>query len=199
MIETKGMICLKNIEEVRTKIMEGWQKAYSIIIPIIFIAIILILEAARKFSLIRICDDDRFTDMLTALITCMSIIISIFGFLIPSLISAKNDAMVKYFIENADMKVFVKKLKNIIILGLVGIFLTILLYLYKSFYEIFVHVLMLIWIGIVTSFACNAYRFISLIIELLLTEKHKIDSQKRSINALPENRVEKLNDKLPKL
>lgn len=199
MIETKGMICLKNVRELRSQIVEGWQKAYSIIIPITFIALILILEAARKFSLIKICDDDRFTDMLTALITCMSIIISIFGFLIPSLISAKNDAMVKYFIENADMQVFVKKLKNIIILGLVGIFLTILLYLYKSFYEIFVQILMLIWIGTVTSFACNAYRFISIIIELLLTEKHKIDREKKSANVLPKDRVEKLNDKLPKL
>ena len=109
---------MKKNKLTRERVKEYWQKVYSIFIPILFILIILILEYSKKFSLILICDNDRFTDMLTALITCMSIIISIFGFLIPSLISAKNDKMVKYFIENANMEVFVGKIKSIIDLGL---------------------------------------------------------------------------------
>ena len=51
------------------------------------------------FKMSEICGDDSFSDMLGSIITSMSIIISIFGFLMPSLISAKNDKMVKYFIE----------------------------------------------------------------------------------------------------
>lgn len=190
---------MKKNKLTRERVKEYWQKVYSIFIPILFILIILILEYSKKFSLILICDNDRFTDMLTALITCMSIIISIFGFLIPSLISAKNDKMVKYFIENANMEVFVGKIKSIIVLGLTGILLTILLYLEKSFYTTFVEILLLIWIGIVISFACNSYRFISIIVSLLLTEKQDSDKGKKCINDMSKDRVEELNKKIPKL
>ena len=90
-----------------------WYSHYALIIPMTIISILLFAEVKQKIQILQICKNSLFSDMLTALITCMSIIISIFGFLIPSLISAKNDTMVKYFIENANMDVFVGKIKSV--------------------------------------------------------------------------------------
>ncbi len=172
-----------------------WLKYYGLFIPIGFVLTLLIFHILKKISITIICANDLFSDMLTALITCMSIIISIFGFLIPSLISAKNDKMVKYFIENADMNVFVKKIKSVIFSGLSGILLSVLLYLNANFSVLFLQILLFLWIGIIINFACNSYRFISIIISLLLTEKEDSE-EKRCANKISEEDEEELNAKI---
>lgn len=172
-----------------------WYQNYGVIIPVAVILCLITIKVRYKFNLTLICKNNLFSDMLTALITCMSIIISIFGFLIPSLISAKNDKMVKYFIENADMNLFVRKIKSVIFSGLTGILLSVLLYLNADFNIFVLQILLYLWIGIILNFACNSYRFISLIISLLLTEKEAFKG-KKCANEFSEEEDEALNAKI---
>lgn len=182
-----------NIKRIRA----FWYSAYAVIIPVILSMVLLAADIKQKINIMRICDNEMFSDMLTAVITCMSIIISIFGFLIPSLISAKNDTMVRYFIENADMEAFVGKIKSVVLSGFFGILLSVLLYLSSDLSYYILKTLIFSWIAVTFNFACNAYRFIGIIISLLLTEKK--NNEKVCINELPEKKVEQINNKIPRL
>ncbi len=182
----------------KEKLVDNWYRWYSTIIPCFAVVLLFVLEYKKIISMKLIGDNELFSDMLTGLLTCISIIISIFGFLIPSLISAKNDRVVKYFIENADMSLFVGKIKSVIKSGLVGILLTLLLYLYKEYYSWLLTGLLYLWVWVVFNFACNAYRFISIIIGLLLATK-KENPQKECANEMNCKEVDALNDLIPSI
>ncbi len=176
-------------------ITDKWKKSYAWLIPCILLLVVLITNCITKFRMSEICGDESFSDMLGSIITSMSIIISIFGFLMPSLISAKNDKMVKYFIENADMNEFTKKIKAVIRSGMVGIALSIVLYVNKKIFPIVQSILLYSLLVIGTNFACSSYRFISIIISLLLKEKRDL-SDKKCLNEMPEEKIQQLDSKI---
>lgn len=176
-------------------ITDKWKKSYAWLIPFILLLVVLIANCITKFRMSEICGDESFSDMLGSIITSMSIIISIFGFLMPSLISAKNDKMVKYFIENADMNEFTKKIKAVIRSGMVGIALSIVLYVNKKIFPIIQSILLYSLLVIGTNFACSSYRFISIIISLLLKEKKDL-SDKKCLNEMPEEKIQQLDSKI---
>lgn len=179
----------------KEKISNVWNKNYSIIIPCFSIVFLVMINYSQNFSIIEICKNSEFKDMLTAVITSMSIIIGIFGFLMPSLISAKEETMVKYFIENADMNLFIKKIKGVVKGGIAGILLSIILYLNDNLVPEVLKILLYIWIGVGLNFVCNSYRFISIIISLLLSKKIE-DSTKKCINDISDDKIQELNSNL---
>ena len=185
---------MKKPSEVKTL----WNEYYSVLIPAGLVAGLFLADKGQMIDIMLICESGLFGEMLASVITFMSIIISIFGFLIPSLISAKNDVMVKYFIEHANMPVFVGKIKSVVLSGLLGIFLSVLLYLHNNLGSIFLKVLLFSWIGVALNFACNSYRFISIIISLLLMEK-KDDGEKKCANTASEEKIKNINSKIPRL
>ena len=105
--------------------------------------------------------------------------------------------MVKYFIENANMDVFVGKIKSVVLSGLSGILLSVLLYLSEDFGQEVLKIVIFLWIGIIFNFACNSYRFISIIISLLLSEKKKVN-EKVCANEISEESVKEINENLPR-
>ena len=89
-----------------SKVVWIWYSNYQWIIPMIVTA--LITGGAYGLS-VKPWSGEAYSDMLTALITVQSIIISVFGILIPSLVSVKDEkGLVDYFYENADVEDFVK-------------------------------------------------------------------------------------------
>ena len=173
----------KEIIAKKENIVHIWDQNYSTLVPCFSIIFLAMINYIHQFNIIDICKNSSFDDMLTAIITSMSIVISIFGFLLPSLISAKEEKMVKYFLENADMRFFVKKIKGVIKSGIIGILLSIILYLYNDLLSQVLKVLLYIWIGVGLNFVCNSYRFISIII---------------SLNTMSNDKVQELNSKLNK-
>ena len=171
-----------------------WHKTYLYLIPILSLVGVMGVNYITGFKMSEICGDDSFSDMLGSIITSMSIIISIFGFLMPSLISAKNDKMVKYFIENADMNEFIKKIKAVIRSGMIGILISIILYVNKNLFPIIQSLLLVIGL----NFACSAYRFISIIISLLLKEKKDLNAE-QCPNEMSKEQVTLLNEKIEKI
>ena len=180
----------------REAILDFWEKTYSLLIPILSIITIALINCWQDFHITSLCGNAQFGNMLTALISSISIVISVFGFLIPSLVSAKNEKMVKYFMENANMNLFVKKVSGIVRSGLIGIGLSMLLFLNENLLQPVLTAIIYIWIGVILNFACNSYRFIGIIIALLMVENK--DKQKRRINPLSNERVGRLNSKLKK-
>ena len=69
------------------------------------------------------------------------------------------------------MKLFAAKLKNIVAVGLVDIFITCILLLTDIMPPIVLNIMLIIWLWLLFFFMCSSYRFISLMISLLLTEK----------------------------
>jgi len=177
---------------------ELWNKLYTWLIPFFVVIILMILNHLSDFSMVLICEDDNFADMLSAIITSMSIIISIFGFLMPSLVSVKNEKMVKYFIENADMDDFVAKIKSVIRSGMIGILLSIVLYVNAYLILPVRTFLLYAWIGINANFVCCSYRFIGIIISLLLKEKKDIRDM-NCPNEMTKEEANTLNSKLRKI
>lgn len=116
----------------------------------------------------------NFEAMLESLVVFMSIILSVFGFLIPSFLSSKGESKaLKYFIKYADMRLFAVKLKNIVAIGLINTFFTCTLFLKDIFSDITTNIIICIWLWLLLFFMCNSYRFISLMINLLLAEKEE--------------------------
>lgn len=123
-------------------------------------------------------DSENFGSMLEVLVTFMSIILSVFGFLIPSFIGSKGESTaIKYFMKYANMKVFAINLKNIVAIGLIDTFLTCILFLRDIFSCAITNSIICIWLWCLLFFLCNSYRFISIIINLLLTEKQEFTQE----------------------
>ena len=174
-----------------------WKKSYSLIIPSVVVIVVICVNCKYDFAISEICGNESFSDMLGAIITSISIMISIFGFLIPSLISAKNDKMVKYFIENADMDEFIKKVKAVIRSGIIEVLFSIILYINESLLLLVRTILLYSWLAIGINFVCSFYRFISVIINLLLKEKND-NNLNKCPNLMSDEREESLKSKLPK-
>lgn len=155
-----------------------WSQIYSNILPFMFIilyAAYLIINMYLKLNLPLIQDSQYFTTMLESLNVFMSVILSVFGFLIPSFLSSKGESKaVKYFIKHADIKVFTAKLKNIVSIGLIDTFFTCTLFLKDIFSNTTINIIVCIWLWFLFFFMCNSYRFISIMINLLLAEKEEL-------------------------
>lgn len=178
-------------------IIQMWRNIYSVIIPFIVIIAILLIDKCTKFNLIDICRNGNFNDMLQSLITFLSIVIGIFGFLIPALVSVKNDQFVQYFFDKADVDNFVNQIKLLVFTGLFSILLSVILFMFQNINAAVLIIFMYIWIGIIAFFICSAYRFISIILKLLCGTKN--EGGKNCENIMNDDEVKKLNDKLPKI
>ena len=178
-----------------------WKQAYSYVIPslltISYIAYLFsIYYYKKKFPLIQ--DSSNFDGMLEAMVTFMSIILSVFGFLIPSFLSSKGESSaIKYFLQYADMKVFSAKLKNIVAIGLVDTFFTCVLFLKDIFSTVIINILICIWLWFLLFFMCNSYRFISIMINLLIAEKKEFTQ--KAANNVSKEEIEQLNSTIRKI
>lgn len=178
-----------------------WIENFSYIIPSVCVVGYLILLILLHFEIISISliqDSECFVNLLESFVTFMSIVLSVFGFLIPSMISAKekSDTM-NYFFRYVDMRLFAKRLKNIVANGLVIIFITCILFLSDIFSTEICNTIILVWIWLVFYFMCCSYRYISVIINILLVEKKKFIQE--VVNEVSEEEKQILNEKLPRI
>lgn len=163
-----------NSEEVKYK----WKEVYSYVIPTILTILYMIYVILVEVQVVPgklIQYSKYFHDMLEILVTFMSIILSVFGFLIPSFLSSKGESdTINYFLKYADMRLFAAKLKNVVAVGLTNIFMTSILLLTDIFSNYVIDVVIIVWLWMMFFFMCSSYRFISLMINLLMTQKKKV-------------------------
>lgn len=159
-------------EDRQQKVIDFWNRTYSYTIPI-FVSVFFFTGSKVTESSFDLTTSDNFTGMLEGIITFISIAISIFGFLLPVLVSAKEEGAVKTFLEIANRRVFLKGLKRIILSGFIAIFLSCVLYLYDIFSEDVVRVIESIWLGSLFFFMATTYRFVSIMLSLLFSGYRK--------------------------
>lgn len=180
------------------KYIDDWRNIYPYVIPTFFAIIYIIIILLIRFDIIvsdSIVDSDNINNLLEALITFVSIVIGIFGFLLPILITNKKDCgTVEFFMKKADKRLFIANLKTIIISGFIVVIISALLFLSDIFLVCTVDILLSMLIWFITYFMCNSYRFISLLLLILITEKE--DDKKPVKSQMSEAQIAELNKKL---
>ncbi|MDO4318307.1 MAG: hypothetical protein Q4C48_08905 [Lachnospiraceae bacterium] len=155
------------------KVLDWWRARYAIIIPTICIVLLVLLCWILKLDASRILESKNINGLLEALITFVTIIVGVFGFLLPILISnQKEDNIITLFLRHANVKLFRRKLKNTIISGFVVVFLCCLLFLHDVLQLKATIVLALLTLWILLFFICSAYRFIGIILSLVISGKN---------------------------
>lgn len=178
-----------------------WNQVYSYTISFLFVLVYisyLFINNFYKLNFPLIQNSKNFETMLESLVVFMSIILSVFGFLIPSFLSSKGKSKaLEYFIKYADMRLFAVKLKNIVAIGLINTFFTCMLFLKDIFSDMITNTIICIWLWFLLFFMCNSYRFISIMINLLLAEKEEF-VQKVANEVAPDEK-ENLDKKIRKI
>lgn len=169
------------------KITDAWRGCYAVVIPSgisIAYLIVYILTQKDVFEFRYITDSENFTTMLESIIAFISIIISVFGFLLPILITSKNElSLTRYFIDSVDKKCFSLSLRMVIISGFLAVFMSCILFFFDIFSEWFKQTVIVIWIWLLFYFMFSSYRFISLLMRLFIEEKSGLEKKvKDSMN-----------------
>lgn len=180
------------------RIKNVWCESYSYIIPtfLVMLYIIYVIMISKGFVVAKLIhESSNFDKMLETLITFMSIILSVFGFLIPAFLSGKDESdSINYFLEYADMKLFATKLKNVVAFGLIDIFLTGVLLVNDIIPTRILNIMVCIWLWGIFFFMCNSYRFISIMINLLLVPKKKF--VQKVVNKISEEEINKVHSSI---
>lgn len=175
------------------RIIAIWYLNYQWVMPIILTSVITWI--AYKFKIYP-WTGKSYPDMLTALITFQSIIISVFGILIPAIITSKDEQeLTKYFFENADMEDFVKRIKKTIISGILDILLVCVLYAYDVLPIKAYAAVGIICLFILLYFLCGSYRCVSIMLKLLIVKKKQYTGKNFKKQISSEERKE-LNKRL---
>lgn len=191
----------------RERIREVWTEIYPFVIPTFFTILYWILAIFKMKFFIQDgnTDNQNIEGLLNGVITFVTIIMGIFGFLIPALVSNKKDSgMIEFFLNKADQKRFVKKLKLLVMSGMITVLLCLGIFLESMFKKctFVVEISFLIWF--LLYFVCNAYRFIGLILSLLILSKKTNDTEiknaagKQVESPMSEEQIKKLNESLTK-
>ena len=177
-----------------------WYSWYSIIIAGL-LTVFLVIEQ-HKYHL-NFWEATYYSDMLTAIITFLSIIIGIYGILIPAVISAKEgkESIVSYFFQNADGKFFAECIRKIISSGILSVIGICLLYMHDVLSEKIYIWIFRISIFLILYVCLGSYRFIGIMLGLLVGRKSKKDMNKgtkRYKFRIDEEERNRINEKLLK-
>ena len=162
----------------RKEIQEGWIRVYSFVIPTMVTALYLLFSVCNFGIFIEQGNKENIDveSLLDGIITFVTIIMGIFGFLIPTLVSNKKDCgMIEFFLEHTDQKLFVRKLKMLVVSGMVTVLLCLVLFLENILKEWVFTFGMTFLVWFLLFFVCNAYRFIGLILSLLIFNRKTND------------------------
>jgi len=188
------------VKSPKNEFIDIWRGCYSVVIPSIACAIYLtiyFLIQRNKIEYFYVTDSENFTSVLEAIISFVSMIIGVFGFLLPILITSKNEfTLVKYFINNIDKKAFSFNLRMIIVSGFAVVFASSMLFFFDIFSEWFKQAVILTWIWLLLYFMSNSYRFISLLIRLFLEEKSEV--KKEMLSPMSDIESQNLKDRIRK-
>ena len=166
----------------KEKILEKWQYPLAIIVGFFY-----------KFK-IRFWEAEYYNYMLSALITFVSIIISIFGIMIPTVFTGKSD-LIEYFKKNADISYFTKSIKNILVSGFGGIGCICFMFLQDKVQMIVFKIVSTLGLFFLLVFIFGSYKYLGIMLKLLVGDKKK-DNRKEYKNQKSEDEIKELNKRL---
>lgn len=164
-----------------------WLNWYVYIVPSVLLTayIVYVLVGVHKYSIPWLGDSGGFSDMCKAIVDFSSIVLGIYGFLIPAVIG-RQDKFNKIFWETVDKKRFSKDIQRLIISGMITILLSSGLLIADIFpLKLYESVVGFLWWFLI-FYCCNSIRFISIFVSLIVEgqskpdEEESDDSQKQS-------------------
>lgn len=173
------------------KVVDNWILKYHIIIPI------LITLAGTWWCWnykIYLWNSQYYGDMLTAVITFLSIVISVFGILIPTVFTNKNK-LTTYFVKNIDRFYFVKSVKNVMVSGISDVILVCILYSYDVIPKKVYALICIASLFLLIYFLCGSYKYLSLMLRLVL-EDGEIYDGKRYNKQISDTKRKEINEML---
>lgn len=181
-------------------LLDRWRNIYAVAIPSIAAstyAVITLLISLNKLNWGVLTESKNLNEMLDAVITFVSIVIGVFGFLLPILIANKKDCgMVDYFFAKADLNKFTKNLKRVIMSGFIVIINSAIMFMNDIISNFIFNVICFLFVWFLLYFMCNSYRFISILLSLFMIEKK--ERLKEEINTMPREKVKELNETIKK-
>lgn len=146
----------------RERLWELWCSWYSAVIPCLAGGLCWYFRERKDLPLFT---TREFTDALNSVITADSIILTLFGILLPLLASAKSTSKaVKYFFHTISVSSFSKQLRCCIFLSFLSLAACVGMYFVDLQYDRY---LLPIWCGLFVALLCRFYRFLVLILGIL--------------------------------
>ncbi len=159
----------------KEKLLDVWRNIYCWAIPTTISIIYAAIYCLIKFNIINwytLTDSKNIGQALEAIITFISIVISLFGILLPILISAKDTSkMITWFLESIDRKYFINCIKKVFLSGFITIFLSCTMFFNDIFYDCISFLLTLLLIWNLSYFMASSYRFTGILLALLIENK----------------------------
>lgn len=169
-----------------------WRSWYVYIMPTL--ALLLYAIFLSDYSSL-ILQSEYFNNVLGSIITFVSITISLFGVLITMLIGGKEKSpMICYFFDSIDGDAFSRCIKYNILSGLSVVLISTILYLtdVNPYFTAFLSGLLYVWFWLILSYMLSSYRFISIILSLLIKnvgpptdeEREVVEERQNALDAL---------------
>lgn len=181
------------------KTKDGWYRWFAIypwLFSIVATALVIWFE---KICEINICSGDGFRDLLTAVVTFVSVVIGLLGVLLTCLITIRDTSkLVKYFLKESPKKVFQNGIKQCILSGLLLVIMTCALFIWDLFPEKIFIIIKYGWVFLFTLFTTLIYRFISMLISLVIDNGEEEEGKKDNQDVIGE-RQEKMDERIPKV
>jgi len=138
---------------------------------------------------------ENFSDILSSIITFVSIAISLFGVLLTLLISEKGKSeMIQFFLDSADKKVFISALKRLIMSGLLTVIISICLFAEDIITDMWLLVLSSLGLFTLIKFMALTYRFTNILLELFIKDKEQY--KKREGTTLDKEKKNELRERI---
>ena len=179
---------------------KNWPEILTYLIPTVGTVLLLIYNILAVYveNICAIPKSEGFEKMLETIVTFISIVLSVFGFLIPAFLSSKgSNLLIQYFLDSIDVRVFVKKLKNVVAIGLLDVLLTCILLMGDIFNSLVLNALIEVWLWFILYFMCVSYRFISILLSIMIAPKE--DRKRGVINEASRESAETLKKSVKKI
>ena len=154
-------------------------KYYMYIIPTI-VLIVYLVNLLRgymgKCDPILLQNSTGFLELCKAISGFSSVVLAIYGFIVPIVIGKQGDAFVKKFWELVDRDSFIKDMRRVLFSGILTTLISIGLLVVDIMSSILIDVFVSMLIWLLSFFACSSYRFVGILIELAVGKKIKSDS-----------------------
>ncbi len=179
---------------------EYWPEVLTYLIPTVGMILLIVYNIIELYAdqLTMVQSSVGFEKMLETIVTFISIVLSVFGFLIPAFLSSRgSNLLIQYFLDSIDVHCFVRQLKNVVVVGLIDVLFTSMLLLKDIFSASIMNVLLPLWLWLVLYFMCVSYRFISILLSIMVEPKEK--RRKEVINEAPKETVSNLKKNIRKI
>lgn len=174
------------------KVKEFLYRIYSYVIPTIVLVFYLcyfLFCGKENQNVLLIQDSEGFLEACNSIANFSSIVLGIYGVLMPILLGKQEEKFVKRFWDLIDRKEFVSDMKKIIFSGILIILISSGLMISDIMSELMVNIFVCSLLWLLFFFSCSSYRLIGVFISLIVGKEDK-DSIKPKFESIVSEEID---------